>query len=309
MRKRRTSKKHLARKNQKSQLKKKLIGYSAAASAALVGGQAAEAATSGKINQNIMILPGQTFDLDLNNDGTPDLRLGLNKTSFSTTDGFNVGGTSTNVNSAGTMATVKFYNYFRSYRNTTNRGNAYASNIGFGGQIATSGYARKLQSSTNVDAGLFTGGSSNAALGFLSSSYRINVNTSSVRYYKQLLSTGGGVTASYTHPTLNSRFGGYSTGPTSFFTSYGQFPGMRGFLGVQFDDVNSDSRFAWVDVELEGDYSKLTIHGWAFETQPGVAIHAGSVPEPSGLALLATGAAGLLATRRSRRQKHEEQSN
>ena len=307
MKNRRLQRRASSRKNRKSKLANKLLGYSAAASAALAGGQTAEAAINAKTNQNVMVLPGQTFDLDLNNDGTPDIRLGLlGGPGFSTTGGFGVGGTSTLANN-GTMATLKFYNYSRYYRIASQSGNAYASNIGFGGQIATTGYARKLQSSTNVDANLLaSGGSSFAALGFLSTNYNINVNNSSVRYYKQLLSTGGGVVTSYPHPTLSNRYGGYSTGPTSFFTSYGAFPGMRGFLGVQFNDVAANTRFAWVDVELEGDYSKLTVHGWAFETQPGVGIHAGSVPEPSGLALLATGAAGVLATRRTRLKKKQE---
>ena len=78
-------------------------------------------------------------------------------------------------------------------------------------------------------------------------------------------------------------------------------PSQAGFVGVRFkrDDNN---HFGWIRVHI--DRGALTIKDWAYESTPDAPIRAGEgsppVPEPSGLALLATGAAGILAWRRRR---------
>jgi hypothetical protein len=94
--------------------------------------------------------------------------------------------------------------------------------------------------------------------------------------------------------------------------TYGNFvgAGQRGHLGVSFD-ISGNTHFGWIDIEATADLHSLTIHGFAFEDDPGVGIGAGhaqisrpakDVPEPGTLSLLAMGAAGLYAMRRRRRK-------
>jgi len=74
---------------------------------------------------------------------------------------------------------------------------------------------------------------------------------------------------------------------------------QNGYLGVSFYS-DADLHYAWVRMS-ENDMT-LTVHDWAFETQPGVGILAGvgAVPEPATSALLAVG--GLLFLLRRRRK-------
>ncbi|NCD35087.1 MAG: PEP-CTERM sorting domain-containing protein [Spartobacteria bacterium] len=75
-----------------------------------------------------------------------------------------------------------------------------------------------------------------------------------------------------------------------------------GYIGFK-----SGSNYGWAKVEVLGGGS-YRINGWAYEDS-GASILAGdqgggggsSVPEPSGLALLACGAAGIYALRRKRK--------
>jgi len=99
----------------------------------------------------------------------------------------------------------------------------------------------------------------------------------------------------------------YTTGPTTSTTtssSYGNFLNAKGCIGVRFDS-GAGIKFGWIECE-GSDAESALITGWAYETSGG-AIHCGAtsggdpvVPEPGGLALLATGAAGLASMRRKR---------
>lgn len=80
-----------------------------------------------------------------------------------------------------------------------------------------------------------------------------------------------------------------------------------GFAGVQFADTGFQLHTGWLRLELHNDANgapdKLTLIDWAYESVSGAPIHVADVPEPSSLALLAAGAAGLLAFRTRRRGK------
>jgi hypothetical protein len=88
--------------------------------------------------------------------------------------------------------------------------------------------------------------------------------------------------------------------------------GDRGFLGLQIT-VNGQIDYGWADISLNNGGSpparpgdpqdptgQFTIYGYAYDDS-GLPIGAGAIPEPSSLALLVAGAAGVLALRR--RQK------
>lgn len=75
---------------------------------------------------------------------------------------------------------------------------------------------------------------------------------------------------------------------------------LRGFLGLQFEIAGNGRHAGWADVEVSAD--QIVLHGFAYETTPGKALRAGAVPEPHTLALLAMGAAGMIARRRQLRR-------
>lgn len=87
------------------------------------------------------------------------------------------------------------------------------------------------------------------------------------------------------------------------FGLFNSFIGTRGYAGVQFDIPGGSPHFGYLDVAVDQTGNKLTLYGGAYESQTGVGIAAGAVPEPSGLALLAMGAAGLAAWRRKSRDR------
>jgi len=78
----------------------------------------------------------------------------------------------------------------------------------------------------------------------------------------------------------------------------GNFNGSSGYIGVQFA-LNGNTHYGYVG--FEGDppdmhTGRVFAIGW--EDQPNTGVLAGGIPEPSSLALLAAGVAGLSAYRR-----------
>ena len=87
----------------------------------------------------------------------------------------------------------------------------------------------------------------------------------------------------------------------------GNFHGNPGYIGVCFDDLADGGapKYGWIAFEATLDLKRGHITGWAYEDSgaPIIAGDAGPiVPEPSGLALLAAGAAGLTAFRKKRKE-------
>jgi hypothetical protein len=73
------------------------------------------------------------------------------------------------------------------------------------------------------------------------------------------------------------------------------FQNGSNFLGFRFD-INGSLHYGWADIVIQG--GDVTIARWAYESDADTAIHVGAIPEPSSLALLGLGAAGVLALRR-----------
>jgi hypothetical protein len=83
-------------------------------------------------------------------------------------------------------------------------------------------------------------------------------------------------------------------------TCVGDFKGHNAFLGVEFY-IDESVHYGWVNTQVEPDFPFGRIYGWGYETDPGVSIIAGAVPEPSTLVLLAAGSIALLYSRARKR--------
>ena len=70
----------------------------------------------------------------------------------------------------------------------------------------------------------------------------------------------------------------------------------RGTIGVEFESAIG-THYGYIDIEAGPGYAGITLYGWAYETQPGVPIMAGQVPECTQSVLLCIGLATLLARR------------
>jgi len=82
----------------------------------------------------------------------------------------------------------------------------------------------------------------------------------------------------------------------------GNFLGGIGYLGAEFD-IAGDTHYGWLEISSLDGVPYIDVLSWAYESEPGVGILAGAIPEPSATAMLL--AAGLLILRR-RRQSHRE---
>jgi len=76
------------------------------------------------------------------------------------------------------------------------------------------------------------------------------------------------------------------------------FRNQRDFIGLEFR-LPDGIHYGYLDL-FAGTYAGISLHGWAYETTPGMPIVAGAVPEPGIPSLLGLGAALLILRRRGR---------
>jgi hypothetical protein len=120
-----------------------------------------------------------------------------------------------------------------------------------------------------------------------------------------LLGPGGAFNNEGNSDTIANAFSGVAT------TTGGNFPNFVGqlrYLGTQFN-LGGNTHFGWIALRLNANLRSGTVECYAYESTPGQGISTGdtgggacggggAVPEPSSLALMAAGAAGLFALRR-----------
>jgi hypothetical protein len=80
--------------------------------------------------------------------------------------------------------------------------------------------------------------------------------------------------------------------------------GTRGFIGLELT-IGAQTFFGWADVSTNhftnANNNAFTLYGYAYQNSEGTAITAGAVPEPSAVALLIAGAAGVAVLRRRKK--------
>lgn len=84
------------------------------------------------------------------------------------------------------------------------------------------------------------------------------------------------------------------------YTCSGRFADHHAYMGVEFDIVGA-THYGWIDLLVAEDNPYAEIYGWAYETEAGVPIIAGAVPEPSTIILFTAGATAILLSRRKKR--------
>jgi hypothetical protein len=93
----------------------------------------------------------------------------------------------------------------------------------------------------------------------------------------------------------------FTTSPAN--TTWNSTAGFNGLLGFKFrNNANTNTFYGWMRVQTNpwtggSTYAGGAVLEWAYD-DTGLPVAAGVVPEPTSLALLAAGAAGLLARRR-----------
>lgn len=116
--------------------------------------------------------------------------------------------------------------------------------------------------------------------------------------YVTALSAGSPINSTTAGPTF---FGSMAYGANNPNAQFNDVSGA--YIGLSFP-TGATLHYGWVRVDVKNSAGSFKVIDWAYETDNGVGVNAGSLvsaPEPTSLSFLAAGAAGLqLMRRRSR---------
>lgn len=88
-----------------------------------------------------------------------------------------------------------------------------------------------------------------------------------------------------------------STGSASAFPEWG----LRAPVGIEFE-IDGNIHYGYLDITAGKGYAGITLHGWAYETEPGMPILAALVPEPSHTLMVGVGLLSLIARRKRNKE-------
>jgi hypothetical protein len=71
------------------------------------------------------------------------------------------------------------------------------------------------------------------------------------------------------------------------------FSGFTGFVGIEFE-ISGNTHYGWLRMTLHPDTGAAILRDYAYESEPGVGIIAGAIPEPSTILLAGLGGLALL---------------
>ena len=69
---------------------------------------------------------------------------------------------------------------------------------------------------------------------------------------------------------------------------FGNFRGGRDYLGIEFK-ISGGTHYGWMQIESSRFTTGALIIDWAYESEPGIGIFAGQIPEPSAALLTLIG--------------------
>lgn len=230
------------------QLFNRISKYSAVSGALLVAGSAGAQIIYTDVNPDSTMSYNEMYNLDLNNDATPDFRLMQN---FYSTSGTNL----SSWTSSGNLYTSG--NYFRTRTRSVTI--SVLSATGGNNSVAmtsSTGYVTALGYGANIGPSLSPGvwSSGGGALGSSASSYYFG--------WWWVSTTGGGT------------FGG-SNGPYSSGTYNGPWGGQDRAIGLKIN-IGGNTHYGWARVAVQSGYNGFTIKEYAYEATPDVHVQAGS---------------------------------
>ena len=124
------------------------------------------------------------------------------------------------------------------------------------------------------------------------------LSNASFPYYVTALSAGDLIDSTTVSSHTPGFYGSmaYGNNPNSEFKT-----AADAYIGLSFPS-GANLFYGWVRVGVNLNAGTFQVKEWAYNSVSGAGIHAGQIPEPSTLGMLAAGSAGLVAMRRRRKQ-------